>query len=358
MQKGVYKAYKKNGQPYYKSSITYRNKHISLGSYNSQQIAAKAYLQAYDILFNNNYNLIDFSNNMDLPFEKWVILHNFRDNNYYIGNPIYLYKSYFCYYIDDKTELKFSTEDLFFYASHKIHFRNGHYYVNDHSQQLNIMSRYNIKNYAVAGKDYIFKNGDIHDFRTLNIEIINRYNGVTKTVKKNKILYLAKIYFKSNVLVGIYSSEIEAAIAYNKAVDLLKSYGIDKSLTKNYIQSLSKNEYKSIYATIKISSNIINKSKQKRPIRFLEYSGVHKQATGYRAYIGYNYKSVYLGMYSTELQAAQAYNQAALILYGKRANLNHTLPTVNSNDYHKIADKIEHVFPNFFKERYKKNDCI
>lgn len=345
-QKGVQTAYKKDKQIYYKASITYTNKHISLGSYNNEQTAHEAYLEAYEIIFNNKYKIIEFSNKMILPFEKWVILHNFRDNNYYIGNPIYLYKSYFCYYLSEKIEFKFNTEDLFYYATHKIHFRNGYYYIIDHGQQINILSRYHIKNYAIIGKDYIFKNGDIHDFRTLNLEVINKYNGVHKITKKNKIVYTCKIHDKNNILVGVYNTEIEAAIAYNKAIDLLKSYGVDKEINKNYIADLNKEQYKEMYKKIKISSNIISRSKQKRPIRFSEYAGVHKQKTSYRAYIGYNYKHIYLGMYSTEIQAAQAYNQAALLLYGDKANLNHTLPTVNPHDYDKIIDKIERVLHN------------
>lgn len=353
--KGVQPAYTKNKKLYYKASITYKNKHISLGSYNTEAEAHQAYLEAYDIVFNNNYTIVDFSENIKIPFEKWVILHNFRDNNYYIRTPIYLYKSYFCYYLDEKTEFKFSTEDLFFYAIHKIHFRNGYYYINDHGQQINILSRYNIKNYAVQGKDYFFKNGDIHDFRILNLVVINRYNGVSQIIKNNKILYVSKIYNKSNLLVGIYNTEIEAAIAYNKAIDLLSHHGIDKQDNKNYIYNLSSNQYKEIYRVTKISNNIINSSSQKRPVRFREYSGVHKQQTGYRAYIGYKYKHVYLGMYSTDVQAAQAYNQAALILYGDKANLNHTLPTVNPKEYKKIIAKIKKVFPNI-EERILNND--
>ncbi len=343
--KGVQVIYKKNNDINYKSSITYRNKHISLGSYNSAEIANKVYLEAYDIVFNCKYKIIDFSKDMLIHFEKWVILHNFRDNNYYISTPIYLYKSYFCYHLNEHIEFKFDTQDLFFYAIHKIHFRNGHYYINDHGQQINILSRYNIKNYSIIGKDYYFKNGDIYDFRRLNLEIINKYNGVTKTLKKNKTVYNCHIYNKGSILVGIYATEIEAAIAYNKAINLLKLVGIDKEDNKNYIHSLNKEEYKELYKKVKISNNIIIKSKQKRPIRFLNYTGVYQQKTGYRAYIGYNYKHIYLGMYATEKQAAQAYNQAALILYGSKANLNHTLPTVNSNDYNKILNKIKRVFP-------------
>ena len=36
MPAGVYTAYKKDGTVYYRSSITHKNKHISLGSFSSE----------------------------------------------------------------------------------------------------------------------------------------------------------------------------------------------------------------------------------------------------------------------------------------------------------------------------------
>ena len=40
---GVYQAKKKNGTIYYRSSLTYRAKHISLGSYGTPESAHEAY---------------------------------------------------------------------------------------------------------------------------------------------------------------------------------------------------------------------------------------------------------------------------------------------------------------------------
>ena len=51
MLKGVYTANKKDGTLYFRSSITYRKKHISLGSYESEIEANKAYLEAEKILY-------------------------------------------------------------------------------------------------------------------------------------------------------------------------------------------------------------------------------------------------------------------------------------------------------------------
>ena len=43
---GVFPAKKKDGSLYFRSSITYRNRHISLGSFQTEQKAHKAYKEA------------------------------------------------------------------------------------------------------------------------------------------------------------------------------------------------------------------------------------------------------------------------------------------------------------------------
>ena len=40
---GVFQAQKKNGEIYFRSSVTFRGRHISLGSYSSQEEAHSAY---------------------------------------------------------------------------------------------------------------------------------------------------------------------------------------------------------------------------------------------------------------------------------------------------------------------------
>ena len=47
MPAGVYTAYKKDGTVYYRSSITHKNKHISLGSFSSENEAAVTYNEAH-----------------------------------------------------------------------------------------------------------------------------------------------------------------------------------------------------------------------------------------------------------------------------------------------------------------------
>lgn len=260
---GVYIAQKKNGTTYFRSSITYHNKHISLGSFETEETAHKVYLAAQTLLSSQELSIENYKTSSVIPFEKWVILINFRDNQIYIKTPIYLRKSYFEYYLDYKTVLKFAVDDLFYYSNHKIMKRGGHLFVADFGMQVNILSRYGIKNYAVAGKDYIFVNGDHLDYRYENIQIINKYHGVSKisNVPANKNLkknYVSCIHIHGDYIIGRYSTEVEAAVAYNKAADLLQRKGLIKNFPVNYISELSSEEYQELYKKVPISKKILH----------------------------------------------------------------------------------------------------
>lgn len=257
MLPGVYFARKKDGEPYYRASITYLGKHISLGSYSTELKAHNAYKLAGSLLSNpSKWRIDNYPSFCLLSFHKWVVLNNVRDNKIYIKNPIYIKRSYFLYYIDRNNILKFDVEDLFYFASHKILRRGGHLFTSEYGMQINLMSRYGIKNYAVVGRDYRFVNGDDTDFRYSNIEIINRYNGVTKCFRKGLPIYQAKILINGDYIIGGYASEEEAAIAYNKAVDILKDKGLKKKYSLNYIEGIDEIAYASIYQRIRISKKI------------------------------------------------------------------------------------------------------
>lgn len=200
MATGVYKTYKKDGSIYYRVSITYKNKHISIASYDDEALAAKAYTIAYDILTKPDIYYVDaeahtssynqcFSDcladdTLDFPFSKFISLINFRDNNIYIKTPIYLCNKLFLYYLTPAITLIFSTDDLFYYSHHTIMCRGGYYFVNDYGMQTSILSRFGIRNHSVKGRDYIFRNGDERDFRYENVYVINKYNGVCQIEKK------------------------------------------------------------------------------------------------------------------------------------------------------------------------------
>ena len=256
---GVFSATKKSREIYFRASLTYHGKHISLGSFPSPEEAHQAYLEGLRILSDSALTLTDYHSTSPLSFEKWVCLLNFRDNNIYFGNPIYMGQRLFYYYLSPTHILKFDLDDLFFYSSHKIMCRGNHYFVADYGMQLNIASRYGIKNYAVPGKDFHFINGDSTDFRRENLEIHNIYHGVeAKQLKNGQYLYTARIHIKGNYVIGKYSTETEAAIAYNKAIDILKKNGLKKNFTPNYIDDISPSKYAEIYSGLEISPKIKN----------------------------------------------------------------------------------------------------
>ena len=245
LDKGIFRAVKKDGTVYYRASLTYRGKHISLGSYRDAGQAHSAYEEGIRLLNDS--------------FEKWVCLLNFRDNGIYLGNPIYMGQQLFYYYLTPHHVLKFDLEDLFYYSSHKIMRRGNHYFVSDYGMQLTLTSRYGIKSYAVPGRDYCFRNGDPTDFRRENLQIHNIYHGVRKTVTKNgQHLYTVRIHIHGNYLVGRYATDVEAAIAYNKAIDILRNKGVTNNFLSNYVEDIAPSRYAEIYSSLPIAPGILN----------------------------------------------------------------------------------------------------
>ncbi len=256
---GVFPAKRKDQTPYYRASLTYQNKHISLGSYSTPEAAHAAYLEGCMLLRDRRLSLLQYQKDTHvLSFEKWVILINFRDNNIYIATPIYVRKNYLEYYFNPRSYLLFDAEDLFYYSSHKIIRRGGHMFVNEYGMQFNILNRYGIHSFSVVDRDYRFINGNRNDFRYENIEILSPYHGVYPVREKNKTLYQAKIHIHGDYLIGKYPTIEEAAIAYNKAVDILKKAGVNRQYMQNYIDGLSPATYAEIYTNCKISDKILH----------------------------------------------------------------------------------------------------
>lgn len=254
---GVYTAKRKDGSTYFRASLTYRNKHISLGSHEEKEKAHEIYRTASALLKDASLKLEDYPSGSPLAFAKWVCLLNFRDNGIYLSSPIYIRPRFFYYYFSPGDYFIFDKDDLFYYSSRKISRRGGHYFVADYGMQVNILSRYGIKNYAVEGRDYRFVNGSRNDLRYENIEIINRFHGVNAIQNKGRTLYQVKIHVKGYVNVGTYASEAEAAVAYNKAIDLLKKAGIDKAYTPNYMEGISPEVYADLYHSVQVAPNLL-----------------------------------------------------------------------------------------------------
>ena len=250
----------RNGQEYYRVSITFRSRHISLGSTSDASEAGKIF-EAGRLALYSEMKLSDWSEGLmsPLPFHRYVSLLNFRINGIYIKNPVFLRKSYFSYFIDPEYELKFDMDDLFYFSSHTIMKRGNHLFVSDYGLQENIVSRYGIKDFAVMGRDYRFVNGDETDFRYSNIMIINRYPGITMRNDGRDKVYSVKIHLNGDWKLGTYPTEVMAAVVYNKALDELKKRGMKPRSQYIYIDSVSAKEYADLYSKLKL------------PARFTDY---------------------------------------------------------------------------------------
>ena len=62
-------------------------------------------------------------------------------------------------------------------------------------------------------------------------------------------MYRTRIHINGDYILGEFSSEAEAAIAYNKAVDMLSDL-VNITYTPNYIEGISSVEYASLYHNI------------------------------------------------------------------------------------------------------------
>ncbi len=256
LPRGVYQARKKNGDLYFRVSITFKGRHISLGSSEDLEKAAMIYEEAR-ILKDNDDGPEDFSSYDYLSFDKFMIIINFRDNGVCFHNPIYLHQRYFSYFLDRDTELKFDTDDLFFYSQHRIQRRGGHLFVENYGTQMSVITRYGIHPFSVKDKDYRFKNGDETDFRYENIEIINRYLGVELIENTFPKKYRAFIHINGYYNLGIFSSEAHAAIAFNKARSMLRDKGRSKETPTNYIADMTEKEYLEVYDSTELPESFL-----------------------------------------------------------------------------------------------------
>jgi hypothetical protein len=148
----------------------------------------------------------------------------------------------------------------------------------------------------------------------------SRFHGISKCGDDkwdSKITSKGKKYY-----LGKFDDELFAADAYNrKAIEL---YGKDARLnvfTELELGYINNNESKHMY-DIKTEAHIKNHNKPKKHGTASRYIGVHKMGKKWQARISHKNKRQHLGTYKTERAAAEAYNDAAIELYGAHANLN------------------------------------
>ena len=147
----------------------------------------------------------------------------------------------------------------------------------------------------------------------------NKYVGVIYREDKNR--YIAEITFeKKRIYIGTFKTEIEAALAYNvRAIEL---YGVDAKI--NIID----------YDNIKEFEQKQNKNKWSKTNKKTKsiYFGVSQEGKRWRADIQKNKIRYYLGGFDTEKEAALAYNQKSLELYGPNAKINIIQEEDSDND--------------------------
>jgi hypothetical protein len=80
--------------------------------------------------------------------------------------------------------------------------------------------------------------------------------GVQEETVNGRIRYTASIHINGNFIIGHYPTETDAAIAYNKAADILNKKGLQKKFIKNYIYDFSSEDYLNRYEAIKVSEHI------------------------------------------------------------------------------------------------------
>ena len=71
-------------------------------------------------------------------------------------------------------------------------------------------------------------------------------------------------------MVGLYGSEEEAAVAYNKAADCLNAKGITRDFSPNFVDTLNEDEYANLYENVRVSEKILNLDVQTLDPKFLQ----------------------------------------------------------------------------------------
>lgn len=75
-------------------------------------------------------------------------------------------------------------------------------------------------------------------------------------------------------------------------------------------------------SNLRVATYSQNAMNQKPRFGDSKYRGVTRAGTRWRALIGVNGRQIYLGKHATEIEAAQAYDDAAKVHHGEFANLN------------------------------------
>ena len=69
-------------------------------------------------------------------------------------------------------------------------------------------------------------------------------------------MFKAVLHLKGNYTIGYYDSALEAAIAYNKAVDVVRKKGCQKNFMQNETEGITPSVYADIYSRLSISPKL------------------------------------------------------------------------------------------------------
>lgn len=162
-----------------------------------------------------------------------------------------------------------------------------------------------------------------HFIGSSNIKL-SKYKGVYYYERSNKwavrIIKEGKIYDG-----GHFSSDEDAAIIADYLI--LKNFGNDaeRNYTEIPVQEIEE-RYNQILAQYGQNSNV-KKARSGQGLtrckyKTSEYIGVSRDKTKWTARIKYNKKQMHIGNFETEAEAAQAYDNKAIELYGESAKIN------------------------------------
>lgn len=143
----------------------------------------------------------------------------------------------------------------------------------------------------------------------------SKFLGVHKT--KNKNITTWSTFFKhnfKNIHIGVFNNEIDAAIAYD--ISVINIIGKDAKI------NFENNRENYINNTIKIPKREQNKGSKKTGKCNTKYCGVNKLGNNFRSRICINNKTIELGVYKSQKEAAYARDIADLKYFGNNAVLN------------------------------------